>query len=57
MKTKLKVIYQPPDRVAPEMERTVERAYAIIFETVLRNRQTKAIKSQINMNYENKYAK
>ncbi|MDO8430178.1 MAG: hypothetical protein Q7S73_02325 [bacterium] len=56
--TKLKVIYKPPEEVTPEMERSVARAYEVIFEAVMRNRQAKAIKmSEIKMNYENEYTK
>lgn len=57
MRTKLKIIYQPPEEVTPEMERAVERAYAVVFEAVMRNRQAKTIKSEINMNYENEYTR
>ena len=55
MKPKLKVIYESPPEVTPEMERSVARAYEVIFESVLRNRQAKALRSKINikMNYEN----
>ena len=49
----IKVIYKPPEKMTEDMERGLERAYSILFEAVMRNRQVKAIKSQIKMNYEN----
>lgn len=56
MRTKLKIIYESPEEVMPEMERAVERAYAVIFEAVIRERQLRGIKSKIIKN-ENEYAK
>jgi len=54
----VKVIYNPPEKVTEEMERGIERAYSILFEAVMRNRQAKTIKmSEIKMNYENEYTK
>lgn len=60
MRTKLKGTYEPPEKVTPEMERGVERAFAILFEMVMQNRQAKAIKSEIKINkndYEYGYTK